>query len=269
MAAGASVGADGFAFKDPSRKQGMTFALLPVGKMDVVSHQRRASDPLVKRIVASIQKVGFVAPVIAVERGGTFHIIDGQHRYLAAKELGLKSLPVVVVPERLAHRMLSLNVEREPNIRERSYVALAVYREIVETRPKLHEDDEEIVDAVENAHYVTLGIAYESSGRLAGSSMEPILKRCDAFLDRPMPDAYEIRGERGALVVEADKLVKAVTAKLKETGAWHEFVGAQIVAYANPLKRTRKQATFDDTFAKLIAKLRDLEADPGKLARGG
>jgi len=261
--------ADGYAFKDPSRKQGMTFTLLPVSRLDVVSHQRRASDPLVKRIMASIEKVGFVAPVIAVERDGTFHIIDGQHRFLAAKELGLKSLPTVVVPDRLAHRMLSLNVEREPNIRERSYVALAVYREIVETQPKLHEDDEGIADAIEQAHYVTLGLAYESSGRLAGSSFESILKRCDGFLDQALPDAYAVRQERGARVVEADKLVKAVTAKLKESGAWHEFVGAQIVAYANPLKRMRKQATFDDTFAKLIAKLRDLEEDPGRLVRGG
>jgi hypothetical protein len=55
---------------------------------------------------------------------------------------------------------------------------------------------------------------------------------------------------------------------LKELGAWHEFVGAQIISYANPLKRARKQHSFDDTFDKMIAKLTELEEHPEKALRG-
>ena len=51
--------------------------------------------------------------------------------------------------------------------------------------------------------------------------------------------------------------------------AWHEFVGAQIVSYANPLKRARKQPSFDDTFDTMIAKLHDLEEHPEKVFRQG
>jgi ParB family chromosome partitioning protein len=161
--------------------------------------------------------------------------------------------------------MLSLNVEKEPNIRERSYVALAIYREMAEAEPKLKEDDAEVVDAVDHAHYVTLGLAYEGAGRLTGSAFEPILKKCDGFLDEPLSRAYEIRQERAAKVVEANKLVRAVADKLKEMGAWHQFVGAQIVSYANPLKRARKAQKFETVFEKLLARLRDLEEDPGPL----
>lgn len=260
---------DGFEFKDPSHKQAMRFAVLPASKLAVVSHQRRKSDTHVGRIMASIEKVGFVAPVVAVQRDGHYIIIDGQHRFLAAQELGLKNVPAIVVPESLARRMLSLNVEKEPNIRERSYVALAIYREMVEAEPKLKEDDEEVVDALDHAHYVTLGVAYEGAGRLTGSAFEPILKKCDGFMSKALAAAYPIREERAAKVVEAYKLVKAISDKLKESGAWHEFVNAQIIGYANPLKRLRKQASFDDTFSKLLAKLSELEEKPEKLLRGG
>jgi ParB family chromosome partitioning protein len=257
-------------FKEPAGKRGFSFVVVPVGKLDVISHQRKASAPHVARVVDSINRVGFVAPVVAVERDGTYTIIDGQHRFLAAQDLGLKQLPVVVVPEEIARRMLSLNVEKEPNIRERSAVALSLYREMVEQSPKSREDEPEVADAVHAAHYVTLGLAYASYGRLAGSSFEPILKRCDGFMDERLESCLPVREARAEQVVEANRLVRAVSDALKERGAWHEFVGAQIIAYANPLRRARKPQPFDDVFEKMLKKLHELEENPEKVlgARG-
>jgi ParB family chromosome partitioning protein len=257
-------------FKEPAGRRGFAFAIVPVSKLDVISHQRKASSPHVARVVDSIERVGFVAPVVAVERDGKFVVIDGQHRLLAAQELGLKQLPTVIVPEEIARRMLALNVEKEPNIRERSAVALSIYREMVEMEPKLHEDDTSVADAVVAAHYVTLGFAYAAYGRLAGSSFESILKRCDGFMKEELADCLPVREARSERVVEANKLVKAVSDALKESGHWHEFVGAQIIAYANPLKRTRKPQEFDSVFDKLLDKLRELEEKPEKVlgARG-
>ena len=116
---------------------------------------------------------------------------------------------------------------------------------------------------------MTLGLAYAASGRLAGSQYEPILRKCDGFMDRPLQECLPTREERAAKVVEAHRLVRAVSDRLKEMGAWHEFVGAQIVAFANPLRRARKQHSFDDTFDKMIAKLHDLEEHPEKALRQG
>ena len=47
-------------------------------------------------------------------------------------------------------------------------------------------------------------------------------------------------------------------------------MGAQIISYANPLKRARKPQEFDDVFDKMIAKLQELEEKPEKVlgARG-
>jgi ParB family chromosome partitioning protein len=257
------------AFKDPATRRDLTFAVLPITSVEVISHQRKSSETHVKRLVDSVERVGFLAPLVVVERedGRGYLVIDGQHRLLAAKELGLRRLPAVIAPRSVARRMLTLNVEKEPNIRERSAVALSIYREIVEARPRMPEDDAEVVDAVQHAHYVTLGLAYAQSGRLAGSAFEPILRKCDGFMDQQLAECLPIREARAARVVEAHGLVRSVTAQLKELGAWHEYVGAQIISYANPLKRARKQHTFDDTFSKMIAKLNELEQNPKKVLR--
>jgi ParB family chromosome partitioning protein len=256
-------------FKDPAKRTNLTFAVVPLTSLDVISHQRKPSETHVKRVVESVDRIGFLAPLVVVARDDAkgYYVIDGQHRLLAARELGLKRLPVVIAPQRAARRMLTLNVEKEPNIRERSAVALSIYRELVEHQGGMREDDAEVADATQHAHYVTLGLAYAQFGRLAGSSYEPILRRCDGYLDRALVDCLPIREERAGKVVEAHRLVRAVTDQLKELGAWHEFVGAQIIAYANPLRRARKQHSFDDVFDKMIAKLRDAEQDPKKVLR--
>ena len=256
-------------FEEPSRRQALTFTLIPADRLEVISHQRKPSDAHVKRVIASIENVGFIAPLIVVEqqRDGEdrYVIIDGQHRFLAAQQLEIGEFPAIIVPVELARRMMRLNVEKEPNIRERSSVALSIYRELVEMSPELPEDDAQVADAVEQAHYVTLGLGYEESGRLAGSSFEPILKKCDGFLDDPLEKSYPIRQERAAKVLEANNLVKAIADKLKETGGWHQFIGAQIIAYANPVKRARKQTSFDSVFEKFLAKLRELEEKPERV----
>jgi ParB family chromosome partitioning protein len=256
-------------FEEPSRRQALTFTLIPADRLEVISHQRKPSDAHVKRVIASIENVGFIAPLIVVEqqRDGEdrYVIIDGQHRFLAAQQLEIGEFPAIIVPVELARRMMRLNVEKEPNIRERSSVALSIYRELVEMSPELPEDDAQVADAVEQAHYVTLGLGYEESGRLAGSSFEPILKKCDGFLDDPLEKSYPIRQERAAKVLEANNLVKAIADKLKETGGWHQFIGPQIIAYANPVKRARKQTSFDSVFEKFLAKLRELEEKPERV----
>jgi ParB family chromosome partitioning protein len=260
---------DQLAFKEPAKRRDLTFAVLPITSLEVISHQRKPSDSHVKRLVESVDRVGFLAPLLVVERdgGGGYDIIDGQHRFLAAKELGLRRLPAVIAPPSAARRMLTLNVEKEPNIRDRSAVALSIYRELVATHPRMSEENAEVVDAIQQAHYVTLGLAYALSGRLAGSSFEAILRKCDGFMDQPLAECLPTREERAARVVEAHRLVRSVTEQLKELGAWHEFVGAQIISFANPLKRARKQHTFDDTFDKMIAKLNELDENPKKVLR--
>ena len=259
--------ADRLDLKDPIKRQPLTITVARTGDLEVIGHQRKPRPAHLKALSASIERMGFITPLVAVERDGKYVIIDGQHRFRAGVELGVKEFPVVVVPEKLARRMMSLNIEQSLNIRERSTIALSIYREMLEEAPTRAEDDGDVVDAIETAHLLTLGLAYEGSGRLAGSAFEPILKKCDGFLDRPLKDAYEVREGRAEKVLAAAKRVKSVEDALKAKGAWHSMARYQIISYANPTKRARKPSDFDKTFAKFIATLEELEESPQKALR--
>jgi ParB family chromosome partitioning protein len=257
--------ADQLVLEDPIKRQPLVIKLVRTGDLEVIGHQRKARPAHLKALGASMGRVGFIAPLVAVARDGKYVIIDGQHRFQAGAEMGMKEFPVVLVPDQLARRIMSLNIEQPLNIRERSMIALSIYREILEESPGRAEDDGDLVDAIENAHLVTLGLAYERSGRLAGSAFESILKKCDGFLDRPLADAYEMRQERSERLLEAAKRVKAVEEALKARGSWHSMARYQIISYANPTKRARKPSDFDKTFAKFLAALEALEEAPERV----
>jgi hypothetical protein len=259
--------ADQLVLKDPLKRQPLTITLVRSGDLTVIGHQRKARPAHLKALTASMERMGFITPLVAVESDGGYTIIDGQHRFQAGLELGVKQFPVVVVPSRLARRMMSLNVEQSLNIRERATIALAIYREMLEESPRRMEDHGDVVDTIETAHLVTLGLAYEKSGRLAGSAFESLLKKTDGFLNAPLQEAYQIRQQRAQTLLDAAKAVKAVEDSLKARGSWHSMARYQIISYANPTKRARKVADFDKTFAKFIATLEDLEENPQTVLR--
>lgn len=252
---------------DPLKQQPVIIKLVPSRSLSVIGHQRKARPAHLRALHASMVRVGFVTPLTAVERDGKYVIIDGQHRYQVGLDMGMTHFPVVVVPHDLTRKMMSLNTEQALNLRERSTIALSIYREVLHESPDLDENDGEVVDAIETAHLVTLGVAYERSGRLAGSAFETILKTCDGFLEQTMSHAYEIRQGRAERLLEAAKAVTAVEDALKANGAWHSMARYQIISYANPTKRTRKAADFGETFDKFIATLEELEKTPQRVLR--
>ena len=250
-------------FNDPYHNYNLIFKIIPIEDFTIVRHQRKPSTYHVKHLINSIERIGFLVPLIVVEdKDNKFTIIDGQHRYLAAKELGIRELPAIIVPKRISQLMMNLNIEKELNIREKSYVALNIYRQYLENQPEMLESDPELMDSIENAYYVTLGIGYEKQEKLSGSSFETILKKCDFFLDEKLTDAIGIREKRAEKVLTANNLVKEIAQKLKEIDRWHPFVHQQIISYANPYKRKRLPTEFDDLFDNIIENLQKALENP-------
>lgn len=261
-----------FAFKDPHKRQQVVLTTVPADKLDVVEHQRKTRPAHIANLVESIEKIGFIVPLVAIEASdgpAKFLVIDGQHRLEAAREVGVKTLPVLVVPARLAPRMMNLNVEKDLNIREKAVVSLGIYRSFLEQDAALKENDAEISESIERAYYVTLGLAYEGPGRLAGSAFEPLLKKCDHFLRRNLESAHEVRKERAETVLAANALVKDVIAAAKEIGAFHQYFQYQLISYIDPFKRKRGRQNFDELFGKAMEKLEKLKEDPAKVRRLG
>ena len=260
-------------FRDPHKRQTIVLKTVPADRLEVVEHQRKTRPAHVEHLVSSIERIGFIVPLVAVEeKDGSkarYVVIDGQHRLQAAREVGLSKLPVLVVPPRLAPRMMNLNVEKDLNIREKAVVALGIYRAFLEAQPSLKENDDEVEESLERAYYVTLGLAYEGKGRLAGSAFEPLLKKCDFFMRRTLENAFPAREERAGRVLEANALVKEVIEKAKEMGAFHQYFQYQLISAIDPFKRKRGRQNFDELFDKAIAKLEKINDDPGRIRKMG
>jgi len=253
---------------EPLHGYAQEIALIPVSKLKVIEVQRKPSAPHVKRLRSSIKKIGFTIPLIVVRRGEENIIIDGQHRFLAAKELGIKELSAIIIPEKYAHNLMELNVEKQMSLRERAYVALNVYRMYLNENPSMKEDDGRIMDSIEYAYYVTLGVAYEKKPRVSGSPYEPLLKKVDGFLSKPLKDAVVERERRAGVIIETDDLTRDVVKKVKELGVEHEFLYNEVVSFCNPMKRKKKVSqSFDNIFSALQKNLKDLAQNPEKILR--
>ena len=264
---------DEHTFRDPHKRQVIALTTVPIDRLEVVGHQRKTRPSHIEHLVTSIERMGFIVPVVAVEAEADgkshFAVIDGQHRLEAAREVGLRRLPVLVVPGRLAPRMMNLNVEKDLNIREKGTVSLGIYRKFLDSDPSLKENDDEVVDSIEIAYYVTLGLAYERGSKLAGSAFEPLLKKCDFFLKRTLENSYPVREQRAETLLEANSLVKDVIAQAKEMGAWHQYFQYQLISHIDPFKRKRGRQNFDELFGKAIAKLSKMTDEPDRIRKLG
>ncbi|MBC7074220.1 ParB N-terminal domain-containing protein [Candidatus Parcubacteria bacterium] len=251
-----------FQFQDPYKNYPLTLKIVDIEDLAVISHQRKPSDYHVRHLTFSIERVGFLVPLIVIEEGKKYLILDGQHRFLAAKKLGIQKLPVIVVPQALADLMMNLNIEKELNIREKAYVALNIYYEYLAKDPKLLETDPILTDAIENAYYVTLGLGYKKQEKLRGGTIETILKKCDFFVEEPLNEALKEREKRAEIVLTVDNLMKEIAQTLKEMDKWHPFVYQQIISFANPYKRKRGPFDFYELMKEILNNLQKAKEDP-------
>jgi len=252
--------------KEPLLGYSQEIVVVPVDRLRVIEFQRRPSAFHVRRLAESIRKVGFITPLVAVRKGEECLVIDGQQRLLAAKEVGIRELPCVIIPERYARNLMELNVEKQMSLRERAYVALNVYRAYLGEDASINEDDSRIMDSIEFPYYVTLGIGYERNPKLFGSAYEPILMRVDMFLSMSLGEAIRQRENRASMVLEADKMAREAVERLKEVGIIHPFIHKEAVSFCNPIRRKRKvDKSFEEIFAELRLNLQKLAEQPENL----
>ncbi|RLG58605.1 hypothetical protein DRN86_05445 [Candidatus Geothermarchaeota archaeon] len=253
-------------FREPLYGYEQRLVIVPVDQLTVIKIQRKPSPYHIRRLVTSIRRVGFVTPLTAIKRNGKIIVIDGQHRLLAAKEAGVREVPCIIIPEVYAHNLMELNVEKQMSLREKAYVALNVYRTYLNEDSSIMEDDTRILDSIDYAYYVTLGIAYEVAERLFGSAYESLLKRVDGFLSMPLNKAIKVREKRAKIVVNIDEVAKKAVEKVKELGITHPFLYREVVSFCNPIGRKRKVSiSFEELFSQLKERLEELIENPEKI----
>jgi ParB family transcriptional regulator, chromosome partitioning protein len=254
-------------YRDPVGGHWHLVASLPIDKVEPTPFQRDLSKPHVARLGDVIGRMGrFLDPIIAVRNAeGTFWTPNGHHRLAAMRQLGARSILAVIIPElSVAYQILAMNTEKGHNLREKALEVIRMARSLAELDPRPEKD---CALEFEEPDYLTLGLAYEKRGRLSGGAYHPVLRRVEAFLDAPLPEALRIRSERADRLLALDDLVAAAVAALKERGFTSPYLKAFVVARLNPL-RFRRGATMSADDALSAMSFAAGKFDAGKVKIG-
>jgi len=224
-------------YRDPLGGQPLLFAILPIDRVQPTPFQRDLSEAHHKRLAGVIDKTGrFLDPVIAVPAPGDgFWTPNGYHRLEAMRRLGAKSITALLIPDReVARQILALNTEKAHNLKEKSLEVIRIYKGLLEEDPAKPES--EFAFYLEEAAFVTLGMAYEEKRGFGGGAYHPILKRLEVFSEEPLRDAVKPHRQRAKLVLELDEKVAEAVARLKERGLQSPYLRAFVVSRINPLR---------------------------------
>jgi ParB family chromosome partitioning protein len=247
-------------YRDPLFGHWVILAALPLEKVKPTPYQRDVSEAHVDRLVDAIQRTGlYLDPIICVRSAdGVYLTPNGGHRLASLTRMGAKTITALLLPdEKLAFKILALNVEKAHALKERSLEVIRMVRELV----KLGGQEKDYAAELEEPSYITLGACYEEKARFAGSAYNPVLKRVDAFLDLPMADALVERERRAAKLLAVEEQVGRVIKELKAKGFDNPYLRNFVVARINPLRFAKRGATadFDETIDKMLAKATDFD----------
>ncbi|MCS7151817.1 MAG: ParB/RepB/Spo0J family partition protein [Endomicrobia bacterium] len=242
-------------FKDPYKNIDIIFHMVDVEKIIIPTIERSISEPHVKRLAESIEKIGFVEPITLLKstEDDKFEVINGQHRLLAAKILGISSIPAIILPSYIKDYIISLNIEKVPTLRDKAHQAYEIFNAYLKNKPDIKETELEAM--VEQAYYITIGIIIEKikDEKFPGYAFEKVLKKVDLFLDDTLKNAKKEREKRAKVLLEAKDVLNK---RYEELGFKNALYKEAIVSKAiQSIYGKHKRNLTDDfyqTFEKLI-----------------
>ncbi|HEY9792352.1 MAG TPA: ParB/RepB/Spo0J family partition protein [Candidatus Obscuribacterales bacterium] len=234
-------------YREPLGGNVQLFVALPIDKIEPTPFQRDASDSHVRKLTVAMDRTRrYLDPIIAVRIDGTYYTPNGNHRLTAMRELGAKTILALLIPDyKVGYQILALNIEKAHNLREKSLEVARMYDELTEVDAATKESAYSL--EFEEPQFITLGFAYEQRPRLSGGAYQPVLRKVDGFLDKPLWQSFKERERRAKLVLDFDDAVSAVVAKLKAKGLDSPYLKTFVVARVNPLRFMKGEPPpFDD-----------------------
>jgi ParB family chromosome partitioning protein len=243
-----------FKIKDEKKNIEFVVKTIPVEEVVIPETQRDLSKTLVQRLILSIDKIGFVVPIIVVrnEESGKYEVIDGQHRYEAAVQLGYTKLPAIIVPQEYKDYMLTYNIEKPSNLRDKAHQSYMIYKEKVQNAPDSTEMDWEYI--FEIPYYITVGIVIEElNPKFSGYHWEQLLKKIDnIFFDMELPTAYEERRKMAELLNEANDILNE---RYNELGLNNALLKRELVTKAIQNVYGKRVRVIEDDYYTAIRKI--------------
>ena len=240
------------AYSDPFGGRPVLLAALPIDRIEPTPYQRDASEAHVKRLMGVIEKIGrFLDPVIAVRQGDGYWTPNGNHRLQALRKLGARSVTALLIPEaEVAFKILALNTEKAHNLKEKSLETIRMARALAANRAK----ESDYAFEFEEPAFLTLGLCYEKRPRFSGSAYQPVLKRIEEFMDKPLEPALRMREERALALLSLDDQVLAIVKKLQARGFKSPYLKVFVISRINPIRFSKALSfDFDDVLSKMEA----------------
>jgi ParB family transcriptional regulator, chromosome partitioning protein len=251
-------------YREPLGGHTQFFVALPIDKVEPTAFQRDVSDAHLRKLTLAMDRTRrYLDPIIVVRKESTYFTPNGNHRLTALKELGARTILALLVPEeRVGYQILSLNIEKAHNLREKSLEVVRMYDELSKLDAGARETDYSL--EFEEPQFITLGLAYQQRGRFSGGAYQPVLKRVDSFLNTPLSEAIKERRQRAQVLLELDDAVSDSVAKLKARGFESPYLKAFVVARINPLRFIKGEApSFYELFETMVR--RASKIDPAKI----
>ncbi len=245
---------EGCRIKEPLKGYELQIVMLETSSIEIPEIERDLSEQHVKKLVYSIERVGFVEPIIVIEEGGKFLVINGQHRLEAAKILGIEKIPAIVLPSHIKDFIIALNTEKAPTLRDKSHQAYVIFKEYLSKNPKLEEI--ELQGKVEEPYYITVGFIIDEFGerRFPGYAFERLLKKVDEFLTSPLEEAVEERRNRAKVLMEVKEVLNQ---RYEELGLKNALQKEAIVAKAVQAVYGKRVREIPDDFYTAFEKVKE------------
>lgn len=254
-------------FNDPYKNLELKFDIIDVDRIVIPTIERSISEAHVKRLMESIEKVGFIEPITLIPaEDEKYEVINGQHRFLAAKNLGVQKLPAIILPPELKDYIIALNIEKVPTLRDKAHQAYEIFTSYLKKQPEMKETD--LASMLEQGYYVTIGIIIEKmkDEKFPGYAFEKILKKVDLLLDESLKNAMKEREKRAKVLLQAKEVLNK---KYEELGFKNALYKEAIVSKAvQQIYGKHRRVISDDfhqTFEKLIKTIPTVEVTEADL----
>ena len=243
-------------FYDPYKDMEYDIVKIKISDVEISPFQREVSPSLVRSLVGSIDKMGFMTPIIISEKDGKYYVIDGQHRLLALKELVSDEnyITAILIPweDKLIYNF-AFNIERSPNVKDKSKQVYKMFMEELNNNPDNPEDY--YASMFEKPYYITFGITLEEvNPRFSPGMFERFAEKVEWWLDGKIKDTYKERQRRAKRFQE---LYDTVNQRFNELGLTNSLLKAQIVSKAMQDAFGVRARTIEYPFDEAVDRLKD------------
>lgn len=254
-------------FVDPYKNLEIKFDIVDIDDVEIPTIERSVSEAHVRRLMESIEKIGFIEPITLITKeNNKYEVINGQHRLLAAKNLGIKTLPAIILPQQIKDYIIALNIEKVPTLRDKAHQAYEIFTTYLKNQPDLKES--ELANMVEQAYYITIGVIIEKikDEKFPGFAFEKILKKVDLFLDETLKHAAKERENRAKVLLKAKEVLNKKYEELNFKNAlYKEAIVSKAVQQIYGKHRRVISDDFYQTFEKLIKVIPTVEVTEADL----